>query len=153
MQMEEGRAASVAAVTAAKMAGITTYVVSVGEDVGEEHLRQIANLGQGFPIDDPMDRFYVATDVEALKMALREIIIGVRPCEFMLDGTVDVDKASDGVVIIDNMSLMYDDPNGWVLTSPTSIKLQGTACDLIREGATQVNIDFPCGVFIPTIPQ
>jgi hypothetical protein len=150
---EEGRAASVAAVTAAKAAGITTYVVSVGDEVGEEHLRQLANLGQGLPADDPMNRFYLATDTMTLKTALREIILGVRPCEFDLDGTVNLEKADEGTVVIDNVSLTYNDPNGWTLVSDKRIKLQGTACNLIREGATMVNIDFPCGVFIPLIPE
>jgi hypothetical protein len=152
-QQEEGRAASVAAVTAAKAAGITTYVVSVGDDVGQEHLRQLANLGQGLPADDPMDRFFLATDTMGLVSALRQIIVGVRPCEFDLDGTVDLKKADDGTVVIDNVPLTYNDPNGWTLVSETRIKLQGTACDLIREGATMINIDFPCGVFIPRIPE
>jgi hypothetical protein len=152
-QQAEGRAASLAAVTAAKAANITTYVVSVGDDVGEEHLRQLANLGQGLPADDPMNRFYLATDTMGLVSALREIIVGVRPCEFDLDGTVNLMKAGDGTVVIDNVKLTYDDPNGWTLVSDTRIKLQGTACDLIREGATMIDIEFPCGVYIPLIPE
>jgi hypothetical protein len=49
--------------------------------------------------------------------------------------------------------LSYMDPNGWELVSDTRIKLNGMACDLIRGGAQQVNIDFPCGVYVPKIPE
>ncbi len=149
----QGRQASMDAISAAKAAGITTYVISVGEDVSRDHLREIANIGQGYPADDPMDRFYVTTDTTGLVSALKEIILGVRPCDFELEGTVKLDKAGEGKVVIDGTELKYDDPNGWSLTSPTHIQLNGTACDLIREGGTQINIDFPCEVFIPKIPE
>lgn len=152
-EQDQGRQASIEAVTAAKNAGINTYVISVGNDVGEDHLRELANVGQGEPIDDPTDRFHVATDTAGLVEALREIIIGVRPCEFELEGTVDPERAADGIVVIDGQELAYGDPNGWTLVSETKIALQGSGCDLIREGATQINIDFPCGVFIPEIPE
>jgi hypothetical protein len=49
----QGKQASVDAITAAKAAGITTYVISVGTDVTQAHLREIANLGQGYPATDP----------------------------------------------------------------------------------------------------
>lgn len=149
----EGRQASVEAIAAAKAAGITTYVISVGTDVTEEHLREIANIGQGYPADDPTDRFYVTTDTAGLVAALKEIILGVRPCDFELDGMVKVEKAADGTVVIDGTPLVYNDPNGWSLTSPTHIQLNGTACDLVREGGSKLEVSFPCDVFKPTIPD
>jgi hypothetical protein len=149
----EGRQMTVDAVTAAYAAGITTYVISVGEDVAEEHLREVANLGQGQPAADPEERFYVAGDTQQLVAALQDIIVGVRPCEFDLEGTVDLKEANKGVVVIDGNELTYMDPNGWELVSDKRVKLNGMACDLIRNGAMSINIDFPCGVFIPTIPE
>jgi hypothetical protein len=149
----QGKQASVDAITAAKAAGITTYVISVGTDVAQAHLREIANLGQGFPATDPTDRFYVTTDTTGLVDALNDIIVGVRPCDFELDGTVKVEKAADGTVTVNGTALTFDDPNGWSLTSPTHIQLNGTACDLIREGNSTLSVNFPCDVFIPKIPE
>jgi hypothetical protein len=151
--MSDGRPKVIQEVTNAYAAGITTYVISVGEDIGTDHLKQVANLGQGKAIDAPDDLFYVAGNTQQLVDALKQIIIGARPCEFDLEGTVDLDEAHKGTVVIDGTTVAHNDPNGWELVSDKRIKLNGTACDLIRNGAMQVNIDFPCGVFIPVVPD
>jgi hypothetical protein len=149
----DGRPAVIEAVTAAYSAGITTYVVSVGNNVGEDHLRQVANLGQGKAIDAPDDLFYVAGNTEELVEALKKIILGTRECEFDLEGVVDLDEAYRGTVVIDGTSVPYNDPNGWELVSEKRIKLNGMACDLIRNGASEISIDFPCDVYVPIIPD
>jgi hypothetical protein len=145
----QGRMNSVNAVQAAFDAEIRTYVISVGDDVGLDHLRELANIGQGFPANDPMDRFYLATDPTALAAALRAIFTDVRSCAVMVDGMIDASKAGTGSVTIDGMPITFDDPNGWRVNSPTEIELVGTACELIKMGQHEVNISFPCGVIEP----
>jgi hypothetical protein len=145
---EGGRERSVAAVQAAFSAGVTTFVISVGNQVGENHLRQLANLGQGFPADDPMDRFYRAADTASLAQAFDDIVNGVRSCIFTLDGMVTGD-GHDGTVIIDGVSVVQNDPNGWRLNGPSEVELLGTSCDLVKMGNHEIDVSFPCGVVIP----
>jgi hypothetical protein len=145
----QGRMNSVNAVQAAFDANIRTFVVSVGDDVGLDHLRQLANIGQGFPAMDPMDRFYVATNPAALADALKQIFTDVRSCTFMVDGRINPNRAGTGVVTIDGMPITFEDPNGWRVNSETEIEILGTACDTIKMGDHNVEIRFPCGAIDP----
>jgi hypothetical protein len=96
-----------------------------------------------------MDRFYVATDPAALAAALRAIFTEVRSCTFMVQGTIDTDRAGSGVVTIDGMQITYGDANGWRANGPTEIEILGTACDTIKMGDHVVDVRFPCGVIDP----
>jgi hypothetical protein len=145
--MTDGRPGVLDAVSAAHLANITTYVISVGEDVGRDHLRQVANVGQGKPIDSPDDLFYVAGNTQELVDALNAIMVGLPPCDFDLGGTVDLDQAQHGDVVIDGTRIPYDDPDGWELVTDEHIKFNGKSCDLVRNGATRIQVDFPCGAF------
>jgi len=147
--MMEGRRQSEMAIQAAYEAGIPTFVISVGDDVGEDHLRRIANIGQGFPANDGMDRFYPANDPSQLADAFETIISGVRACVFDLNGNVNLNAATMGRVTIDGMNLTYMDPNGWHLNGQGQVVVDGAACQQIQQGATGVDIWFPCGAFIP----
>lgn len=149
--VEGGRERSVAAVEAAFAAGVTTFVISVGDEVGEEHLRELANLGQGLPADDATDRFYRAADAASLAQAFEDIVNGVRNCTFTLDGMVTGD-GNDGTVTVDGAPVVKDDPNGWRLNGPSEVELLGTTCELVKMGDHSIDVSFPCGVIVP-IPK
>lgn len=58
--LEVARQLSFNAVQHAFKAQITTFVISVGNQVGQDHLRDVANVGQGLAVDvDNMNRFYL----------------------------------------------------------------------------------------------
>jgi hypothetical protein len=145
----EGRRLSEEAIQAAYDAGIQTFVISVGDDVGEDHLRRIANLGQGFPVNDRTERFYPANDPSELAEAFTTIINGIRACVFDLNGTVMVSSASQGRVTVDGVALTYMDPNGWHLNGNGQVVVDGEGCQKIQQGAQGIDIWFPCGVFTP----
>jgi hypothetical protein len=145
---EGGRARSVAAVEAAFTAGVTTFVISVGDEVGEDHLRELANLGQGFPANDDMDRFYRADDATSLAQAFEDIVNGVRGCIFTLDGIVTGD-GHEGTVTVDGTAVTQNDPNGWRLNNPSEVELLGTTCELVKTGDHAIDVSFPCGVIEP----
>jgi hypothetical protein len=145
----EGRALSEAAIQAAYDAGIQTFVISVGDEVGEDHLRRIANLGQGFPVNDRTERFYPANDPSELSEAFTTIINGIRACVFDLNGTVMVNSAAQGRVTVDGVALTYMDPNGWHLNGNGQVVVDGEGCQKIQQGAQGIDIWFPCGVFTP----
>jgi len=149
MNQQAGRAASEAAIQAAYDAGIPTFVISVGDDVGEDHLRRIANLGQGFPVNDMVERFFPANDPSELADAFNTIINGIRACVFDLNGTVNRNSASQGRVTVDGVVLSYMDPNGWHLNGNGQVVVDGEGCQAIQTGTMGVDIWFPCGVFTP----
>jgi len=151
---EAARQLSVSAVQNAFKKQITTFVISVGNEVGETHLRAVANAGQGLAVDvDQMNRFYRANSQAELATAFDSIVNGVRSCVLALNGTVDTASASTGSVILDGKALAFNDPNGWKLNSPTVLELQGTACSAIKNGDHDLKISFPCGVIIPIVPK
>lgn len=142
------------AVTAAYEKDITTFVISVGGDVTPDHLRNVANVGQGYDPDDPEDRFYIVTSAEALTTAFEEIIYGTRSCVLTLDGEIDPDQADKGEVKIDDDPVPMDEENGWVIIDGQTIELKGTACETIKNGDHVLSARFPCeAVVVPPVPK
>ncbi len=141
---------SVTAVQNAFASHITTFVISVGNEVGEAHLRAVANAGQGLAVDvDTTPRFFRANSQMDLKTAFDTIVNGVRSCSLELNGNVDSTAAGTGTVTLDGKPLSYAAADGWKLTSATTLELQGAACDAIKNGDHALTIDFPCGVIVP----
>ncbi|HEY0469213.1 MAG TPA: vWA domain-containing protein [Polyangiaceae bacterium] len=149
------RQLSVSAVQNAFQKQISTFVISVGDEIGKDHLRAVANAGQGLAVDvDATDRFYLANDQADLATAFDTIVGGVRSCVFTLNGTVEDSRAGTGDVFLDGKRLLYMDKDGWRLTAPSVLELQGAACATIKtSGGHDLKIDFPCGVIIPIIPK
>jgi len=155
MGHDVARGLSVSAVQNAFTKQIKTYVISVGNDTGQEHLRAVANAGQGLAVDvDTTNRFYLANNQAELATAFDTIVSGVRSCVFTLNGTVAADRASTGNVLLDGKFLIYMDPDGWRLNSPSELELQGAACATLKKsGDHDLKIGFQCGDFVPTIPK
>jgi hypothetical protein len=139
-----GREESIAAAQNAFAAGIGLFVISVGDDVGEDHLQDVADAGAGFPIGSETAEYWQALDAEGLAAAFDAIINGVRSCVLTVDGEIDPEKACEGVVLVDGVEIPCDDPDGWRLNSPTEIELQGAACETIQDGDHEVTATFPC---------
>lgn len=138
-----GRRESVDATTASFAAGVSTYVISVGSDVGADHLQDVANAGLGRSGSDPDAPFWVANDTAGLNEALATIIGGVVNCELTLSGSIDPTMACSGEVRLDGTPIPCDDPNGWRAIDATTIELTGTACDDLQGGAA-LTARFPC---------
>lgn len=142
------RAESVAAAQDSHEAGIDVFVISVGDDVGLDHLQDLANAGVGLPIGGAEDApFYQALDAGALNDAFDEIIGGVRSCTFLLDGEVDESRADEGTVTLDGEPLDYE--IDWRLNDPSTLEIIGPACDtLLAGGQHVVEAEFECGVVV-----
>lgn len=143
---QNGQEKSLNAARAAFDMGIRTYAISVGDEIGEDHLQDLANAGAG--IDGGAGnnaKFYRALNNGELYEAFSDIINGVRDCVFNLDGEVVEGYEDQGTVRIDGISIPKDDPNGWRLNNPKQVELVGEACTLIQEGDHNLDIDFPCG--------
>lgn len=128
--------------------GIETYIISVGTQVAEEHLQDMANLGVGLELDPPTDApYYQALNPDDLVDAFDEIAVDLVSCEFAIDGEVDVSSACEGTVQLDGETLKCE--TDWTVPNPSTLLLQGAACDAIRSGgAHEVDASWPCDVVI-----
>ena len=141
------RDASEAAVTAAYQAGITTYVLSVGNDATASHLKHLANLGQGMPANGSINP-YIATSPQELVDAFGQIIGGVRSCDIMVNGTVNLSQASSGTVILNGNNLMYG--TDWTMKDDRTLELVGDACtEYLNSTPVMLSASFPCGGVVP----
>jgi hypothetical protein len=133
--------------------GVFTFYISVGAEVSEMHATEMANVGQGFPRNDAMKRFYRANDQKELGDAFATIVDGVRNCSFQLDGMVKSGQEDKGTVSLDGVALPLGDANGWRLSSPTTVELVGKACETVKDKADhKVKAGFPCDSIIPFKP-
>jgi hypothetical protein len=140
----EGQPESVAAAQGAFNAGIKTFIISVGADVSNAHLQDLANAGQGVQPGDPDAEFYLALDQAALVTAFDEILASVRSCQLDLDTPLTAEDAANCTLQINGEPVGLDDPNGWMLNDPTEVELLGSACDTLQTGAASVQMDCSC---------
>jgi hypothetical protein len=152
-QTPEAKEVAVKAAQDAFAMGVFTYYISVGNEVSDAHATEMANVGQGYPRADNMQRFYRANDQKALVDAFATIVEGVRTCSFQLSGTVKEGSEASGVVTLDGAVLPLDDANGWRLSSPTTVEFVGNACEKVKDkNDHKVSAQFPCDSIIPFDP-
>lgn len=147
---QEGQPESIAAVQDAFGAGISTFVISVGDEVGEAHLQEVANAGVGKAVDDPSPApYYVALDAGDLVTAFEEIIGEFISCEIPIDGIVALDQACEGTVLLDGVELQC--PIDWQMLDESTIELLGDTCAAWKDGGSHaISASWPCGaVSIP----
>lgn len=145
---QNGQDEAVAAAQAAFSQGVRTFVISVGDEVGADHLQDMANAGVGL---DPngMDQadYFVALDAQQLVDAFRQIVGGVTGCVFTINGEVDPAKAAQGLVALDGDELEHG--VDWRMLDGKTFEVLGDACEEIKNGDLHhVSAVFPCGVII-----
>ena len=146
------RQLSVTAAQQAFTAGIRTIVLSVGDEVGDDHLQQVANAGAGQPIATGTAQFYKANNPAELSAALSSIITGVLSCEFDLSGTVDVSRAAEGYVEMSGGGCSRQGQltfgTDWEMVDDDTIRIRGGACDALKAGACTLQATFACGIVV-----
>lgn len=142
---QEGQAVSLDAAAQAFELGITTFIISVGDEVGADHLQQMANVGVGKDPDDPMPApYYQALDAQQLVDAFEEIIGSFVSCDLLIDGIVDLEQACDGSVFLDGVEL--DCTTDYELPDASTLRLLGEACATLQDGGQHtVDASWPCG--------
>ena len=146
---QNGQDESVDAAAAAFAQGVRTYVISVGDEVSDEHLQDVANAGVGVGMGDPDAPFYKANDAQALADAFAEIVEGVRDCKLTLDGEVAEGGEDECTVYVNGMAVPHGDDDGWKLNGPSEAELVGEACEAIQKGEVEVSIKCACGIVTP----
>lgn len=145
---DAGRRVALDAIAAAHAAGIPTYVIGVGGQIGQTRLKEMANAGAGQPIDTGDASPFSTSDRAEFVGAMNTITFGVRSCVFTLGGQVEPGQESRGTVILDDQPLGLDDPDGWRLNGPSELEVRGRACNTIKTKPTaKLTVRFPCGAF------
>jgi hypothetical protein len=141
-----------AAQNAYQNAGIQTFILSVGNDVSDSHLQEMANAGTGLaPNGSEGDAdFWKATTPQGLEDAFNTIIGGSISCEVQMDKRFDdKDEACDnGNVQLNGTPLSC--PEDWQVKPGVDdiIELVGSACDTFKSGAATFSAVFPCGAIV-----
>lgn len=129
--------------------GIRTFVISVGDDVGAQHLQEMANVGQGKQPNETMDpaAYYVALNPDELVGAFSTIVGGAAGCIFTINGEVDPAKAQQGLVSLDGTPL--EQGTDWVMLDSKTFEVLGDACERVQDGDLHhISAVFPCGVIV-----
>jgi hypothetical protein len=151
---QEGQPQAVAAAkNAFDVVGIQTFILSVGEEVSDGHLQDMANVGVGLPESTSGPEaapFWKATDSNQLAAAFDEIISASISCEIQMDKRFDdkVKACADGDVQLNGTPLSC--PDDWQVKPGADdiIELVGSACDTFKSGAATFSAVFPCGAII-----
>jgi hypothetical protein len=125
-------------------AGISTYVLSVGTEIAEQHLQDMANAGAGVPDGGANAPFYRATDQAGLRAALGSIVESTQSCAFHLDGDVSSAFVTDGTVKLDGQPITMG--VDWTLDANGDLVLLGARCDAVKAGHHELSAEFPCVV-------
>jgi len=145
--LPEARSAAVGAAQRAHQAGIDLYIISVGDQVAQSHLQDMANAGVGKALGGPDNApYYQALGADALVGAFDSIIGGVRSCSFAIEGQVDLSQADQGTVTLDGRQLAYG--TEWDLTDASTLELLGEACSTVMNGDHTVEAEFTCGSIV-----
>lgn len=142
---QNGQPEAIAAGVRAFDLGIKTFVLSVGDEVGENHLQEMANVGVGKAPDDPNPApFYKALNPQELVDAFDQIVGSFVSCTFTIDGLVDLDQVCDGKVWLDGEQLECG--TDWDVIDMSTLELKGEACERLKDGQEhQVQATWPCG--------
>jgi hypothetical protein len=131
----------ISAVTQLASMDVKTYVISLaGEDMNlTAHLNDVAAAGgTGMPPFFP-------TTKDALVQVFKDIIGQPTACDVVLNGSVKPGIECMGTIKINGMPLTCNDPNGWALKDPSTVSIQGSACEQYKKDLNAVlEADFPC---------
>lgn len=125
-------------------AGISTYVLSVGTEIAEEHLQDMANAGAGVPDGGANAPFYRATDQAGLRAALASIVATSQSCTFHLEGDLSTAIVEKGTVKIDGQPATRG--VDWTINADGDVELLGERCIAVKTGQHELSAEFPCVV-------
>jgi hypothetical protein len=156
--MADDSPGATAAVTNAAAAGFPTFVVGIGNTMGEATLNMFATAG-GEPQTGSADGnlFYEVNSTSDLVAALTKIVGQATSCTFPLtgvSGNLDKVAVSAKDASGNTIEIMQDPVNGWSYTdaTKTAITLNGDACNSLRSVTyTGFQFIYTCATGIITI--
>jgi len=140
----ESRILTENAVDRAYAAGISTLVLSVGNDITREHLRRTANLGAGQPVFTGTAPYYVANNPNQLVNQLESLVATTLPtCSFNLAQPLAFADIPRAKLELAGAAITFGTDWRWV--DEHTIELVGQACDLVTGDPTlPITGKIPC---------
>jgi von Willebrand factor type A domain len=130
---------------------ITLFILGVSSDIEGTNLQQLANAGQGKPINrkwgidsDAAEPYRASDNVADLSNQIIDILNHVPFCDIRLRRDIDPDTASQGEVILDGKKLVLDDADGWRLNDSRNLEIVGKACETARARGKELVLKFLC---------
>jgi hypothetical protein len=75
----------------------------------------------------------------------KDIVGPETACEVVLNGSVKPGIECLSTIKINGSALLCNDANGWALKDPSTVSIQGTACEQYKKDLSAVlEADFPC---------
>ncbi|MET0385753.1 MAG: vWA domain-containing protein [Polyangiales bacterium] len=130
----------VAAVRALTARGVKTYVISLASDDATltQHLNDVAAAGgTGY---SP----FLTENKTQLSAALSNIVSPDPACALQLDRAIALDQACTGTVTLEGKTLACNAADGFTLTTPTRLQLQGAACTTYKGATDTLQLSYPC---------
>jgi hypothetical protein len=150
-QTDAAQLEAVSAASTAYRAGIDFYVLGVSDDISADKLQQLANAGQGKPIDarfgrdpDAAQPYQAKSDVAGLTEQLLRILAQVPLCEVGLDRDVGADELRSGRVVLDGQQLTLNAEDGWRLADARHLRITGKACETLRAQGKRLTVQISC---------
>ncbi|MBT8452124.1 MAG: VWA domain-containing protein [Deltaproteobacteria bacterium] len=134
--------------------GVQTFILSVGPDVAQSHLQEVANVGVGLDRDGSEGNapFYTANTPAELDMAFQDIIGDSISCDIQMDKRFDdKEKAcNDPESDVQLNGVPLSCPTEWRVKPGVDdiIELLGSACDTFKSGDVTFSAEFPCGAIV-----
>jgi hypothetical protein len=126
-------------------AGARTYVIGLGDDVGEPYLRLMANAGVGVQPGEPDAEYWPAVEASRFLVAIDAIAQRVADCRAVLSEPIDPARACEATVHLAGGTLACNSPDGWAALDAHTIELRGEACTrLVQTGTDHVTLEAPC---------
>jgi hypothetical protein len=125
------------AVKAAVAAGFKVYVIGIGPAASMPNLDQ-------FAVSGGTEHYYPVASPGDLAKALSEISAAVTSCTFTMDQAPP--EPNNVAVYVDGNLVQKDPANGWSFGStPQTVLLNGSSCELVKSGGKSVQVLFGCG--------
>lgn len=148
---QNGQAEAVAGAEAVYAAGIDFYVLGVSSDISGDKLQQLANAGQGKPLDavwgvdaEAAEPFQASASVGGLTNQLRDILARVPLCQIELERPVALAELGAGEVLLDGKALELGSPDGFRLKDSRHLEIVGKACETLRASGKQLSVRVSC---------
>jgi hypothetical protein len=148
---DEGLPQAVAAAQRAFENGIPMYVLGISNDIAGGNLQQLANAGQGRPLDEvwgvhagAAQPFQATNDVNGLTAQLVEILNGIPLCEVTLQRDVAPGELANSEVFLDGQALSPNGVDGFTLKDSRHLAILGKACDAIKAGGRGLSVRISC---------
>jgi hypothetical protein len=146
-----GQEAAVDAARVAYAAGIDFYVLGISSDISSGNLQQLANAGQGKPLDlswaqnsEAAQPYQAKSDLAGLTAQLREILARVPLCEIQFDRDVAAEELEAGNVVLDGKPLQHRSRDGFVFKDSRHLEVVGAACDTLRAAGKELKVRISC---------